>query len=661
MKKFLILLSFFLSINSSFSQKEGGELIDSLKSRLISSPEDTGRVRLLGKLSFQYYKIDTDSGVYYAEKAIALAETLHWGLGLAFANNYLGINYGVKGNYPKALEFFHKSLSKYSEIGDQQGVALLSNNLGNFYRILKKFDKAIEFLNKSVSINTSLNNRAELIKVYNNLGIVYSEISDFDKSNDFYYKGLKTAQDLNKMDIAAQLMINIAENKTITRDYCGAIELSLQAIRISQDLNIPYDLAAYKSYAGEVYLKMIDDSLTDAGNCAHHARDKHKNLLKAKEYLSQSIILLERINDLALLSHISLKLSDVYERLGDTKNALLYYKKYTANKDSVFSKDNSLKIADLERKQEVDLRDNQIIIQKLEIEKKNFQLVFQVVLSLLILVLISLFTYLFFRKRQREKERKAEAELIKAKEKAEESDRLKSAFLANMSHEIRTPMNGILGFAELLKTQKLSGEEQHEYLGIIEKSGARMLNIINEIVDISRIESGQMEVVVSEVDINEQIEFLELFFRPEAERKGLSLSIRTPLLKTEGIINTDHEKFYAILSNLVKNAIKYTRTGSIEFGYEKTEGYIEFFVKDTGIGIPADRQAAVFERFVQADISDKEAFQGAGLGLSIAKAYVEMLGGQIRVESGSDKGCTFYFTIPYHKAGEKKEGTGKKH
>ena len=115
------------------------------------------------------------------------------------------------------------------------------------------------------------------------------------------------------------------------------------------------------------------------------------------------------------------------------------------------------------------------------------------------------------------------------------------------------------------------------------------------------------------------------------------------------------------LTNLVKNAIKYTRTGSIEFGYEKTEGYIEFFVKDTGIGIPADRQAAVFERFVQADISDKEAFQGAGLGLSIAKAYVEMLGGQIRVESGSDKGCTFYFTIPYHKAGEKKEGTGKKH
>ena len=242
----------------------------------------------------------------------------------------------------------------------------------------------------------------------------------------------------------------------------------------------------------------------------------------------------------------------------------------------------------------------------------------------------------------------SEQELIKAKEHAEESDRLKSAFLANMSHEIRTPMNGILGFAGLLKEPGLSGDEQQEYIRIMEMSGKRMLNIINDIVNISKIESGQMNVSISETNINEQIEFIYSFFTPEVERKSIQLSFKNTLPSKESIIKTDREKIYAILTNLVKNAIKYTGKGSIEFGYEKKGKHLEFFVKDTGIGIPKNRQEAIFERFIQADIDDKYAYEGAGLGLSIAKAYVEMLGGKIRVESEEAKGSTFYFTIPYN-------------
>jgi len=243
-------------------------------------------------------------------------------------------------------------------------------------------------------------------------------------------------------------------------------------------------------------------------------------------------------------------------------------------------------------------------------------------------------------------------ELIGAKEKAEESDRLKSAFLANMSHEIRTPMNGILGFAELLKEPKLTGEEQQEYIGIIEKSGARMLNIINDIIDISKIESEQMEVNISVTNVNEQIEYIYTFFKPEVERKGMQIFFQNSLPEKEAIIKTDREKVYAILTNLVKNAIKYSDKGTINFGYNlkmnRELAELEFFVKDTGIGILKDRQEVVFHRFVQADISDKRAYQGAGLGLSITKAYVEMLGGKIWVESEEGKGSTFYFTIPYN-------------
>ena len=240
-----------------------------------------------------------------------------------------------------------------------------------------------------------------------------------------------------------------------------------------------------------------------------------------------------------------------------------------------------------------------------------------------------------------------EKELIDAKEKAEESNRLKSAFLANMSHEIRTPMNGILGFAGLLKEPNLSGELQQSYIKIIEKSGARMLNIINDIVSISRIESGLVEINLKELYINEQLEYLYNFFKHRVENKKIDFSFKSSMPLKNSIVQTDPEKFMSIFSNLIKNAIKYTEKGLIEFGYNIKGNFYEFYVKDYGIGIPEDRQGAIFERFVQADIEDKMARQGAGLGLSISKAYVEMLGGKIWVKSEEGKGSVFYFTLPY--------------
>jgi len=243
--------------------------------------------------------------------------------------------------------------------------------------------------------------------------------------------------------------------------------------------------------------------------------------------------------------------------------------------------------------------------------------------------------------------KRAEIELINAKERAEESDRLKTSFLANMSHEIRTPMNGILGFSELLKNPELSGEKQQEYISIIENSGARMLNIINDIIDISKIEAGLMKISIQESNINEQMQYIYIFFKPEVEVKRMMLILNKTLPDEEAIINTDREKFYAILTNLVKNALKYSNQGKIEFGYFNKGTFLEFYVKDTGIGIPNDRQAAIFERFIQADVDNKMAIQGAGLGLSITKSFIEMLGGKIWVESEVGVGSTFYFTLPF--------------
>ena len=245
---------------------------------------------------------------------------------------------------------------------------------------------------------------------------------------------------------------------------------------------------------------------------------------------------------------------------------------------------------------------------------------------------------------------KARENIKAALKKAEESDRLKSAFLANMSHEIRTPMNGILGFTSLLEEQNLPQDEINRYVKIIERSGTRLLNIINNLIDISKIEAGQMDTSLETYNLNEQINYLYEFFKPETDKKNLSLSVSPGVLNQPLLIHSDKEKVYAILTNLVKNSVKYTHEGGVKFGYELKEhpkgSVIEFFIKDTGIGIPSDRLEAIFDRFVQADIEDKKAYEGAGLGLAISKAYVEMLGGTIWLES-DETGSRFYFTLPH--------------
>ena len=239
-------------------------------------------------------------------------------------------------------------------------------------------------------------------------------------------------------------------------------------------------------------------------------------------------------------------------------------------------------------------------------------------------------------------------ELLKAKEQAEESDRLKSAFLANMSHEIRTPMNGILGFTDLLLKPDLSSEKRKSFIKIVHQSGQRMLSTVNDIVEISKIEAGLINVIKKETDLNERVKELIGFFRFEAEKKGLNLILEKLLPVENKYLMTDQNKFDSILTNLIKNAIKYTDTGTINVGCSQKGMEVEFYVKDTGIGIPKNRHKAVFKRFEQADIEDTKAFQGSGLGLAISKSYVEMMNGKIWVESDEKTGSTFYFTLPYN-------------
>jgi PAS domain S-box-containing protein len=240
-------------------------------------------------------------------------------------------------------------------------------------------------------------------------------------------------------------------------------------------------------------------------------------------------------------------------------------------------------------------------------------------------------------------------ELVKAKDKAEESDRLKSAFLANMSHEIRTPMNAIVGFADLLKETNLPNDKIEKYLQIINTNSHQLLAIINDIIDISKIEAGQVRVVNSSFSLNNLMNNVFSVYKSIAQLKGIEMVLHNSLPEHECSIIADETRLQQVLNNLLSNAIKFTVEGKIEFGYNIKENKVVFFVKDTGIGIEPENYNLVFERFRQVEDHVARKFGGTGLGLSISKALVELMEGFIHVESEIDKGSTFIFDIPYRK------------
>jgi len=258
-----------------------------------------------------------------------------------------------------------------------------------------------------------------------------------------------------------------------------------------------------------------------------------------------------------------------------------------------------------------------------------------------------------------------EYELIMAKNRAEESDKLKTAFLANMSHEIRTPMNGILGFAEMLNDDTLSRANRKKYLNIINSNGKVLINLIDDIIDFAKIESGQVNILQDDFSLNSLLDQVESTFLTRSLKKDKSrvkIVSKKAFPDEKSFLRTDPIRLRQVLTNLVGNAIKFTHNGYVEFGYNLEDSKtLRFYVKDTGIGISGDKLQMIFERFMQADSSPSRKYGGSGLGLAISKGLVELLGGKMWAESDIGVGSTFYFTVPFTSSNKRiEERTGSR-
>jgi PAS domain S-box-containing protein len=257
--------------------------------------------------------------------------------------------------------------------------------------------------------------------------------------------------------------------------------------------------------------------------------------------------------------------------------------------------------------------------------------------------------------------KKTETELREAKERAEESDLLKTAFLQNMSHEIRTPMNAIVGFSGLLDNPEISADKRKSFISIIRNSTNQLLSIINDILSISSIETNQVKCNIEPVCMNTVLIDLMAIYKSQAYNHNIALYVRKPLTDSQSEVYTDKTKITQVLTNLLTNALKFTHKGFIEFGYtlktDQGSHELEFYVKDSGIGIDNNLQSKIFDRFQQGKSEINLKYGGTGLGLAISKAYIELLGGKIWVESNVNEGSTFFFTLPYKVVNAQAEST----
>jgi signal transduction histidine kinase len=290
-------------------------------------------------------------------------------------------------------------------------------------------------------------------------------------------------------------------------------------------------------------------------------------------------------------------------------------------------------------------------------ENKEIVVLTLTILILLLIIIVVMIINIHLRKLKEQKEKShileitaTNVKLEKAIKVAEESSRLKSAFLANMSHEIRTPMNAILGFTELLSRENVEDNKRKKFISIIQKNTNGLLRLINDILDISKIETNQLKIIMSKCTISDLFNSVKNDYDTLIEYKEnnqLNFIVTLPEKKQVAEIITDQVRLQQIFNNLIENSIKFTQEGEIEIGYVIKEKFVEFFVRDTGIGIPEEQQGLIFDRFRQAESdANSRKYGGTGLGLAICKSLIEMLGGEIRMKSKPQEGTIFYFTIP---------------
>jgi len=612
-----------------------------------------------------------DSALAYYKESLKINKRIKYNRGIATSLGNIGLVYKHQDRFPEALEYYKESLKAHEKVGNIRAAASIINKIGVIYLSLNRLEEALEYNKRALEISKQIKDKLGEALYLNNLGVIYSKYNKDDIALQYYQESLKLKLELqNKTNLSA-MYINIGAIYSKKGDLDKATEYYFKALEIEQKISNEYNLSKILNTIGLAYFNKGD-------------------LEKAKQYSLRSLTLADKNNSLQLQAINRLLLSEIYTKTKDFEKALINYKLYSEFIDSINKKQNIKKITELELEYkfkeqnkivELDQENKRAKLSKeIHIQKKtkNTFIILFVVATLAIILFIRL---LIIRKKTnkllqiknyeiREQSQELEikskeltqqkalleetvkertSELLIEKEKVEESNNLKSAILNNISHEFRTPMNGIIGFTSLLIKSDNSEEEKESYAKIIVNSCNQLLNIVTDTVDISKINSKQCKLLITKANIKDIITSVINDLKSNYEEKGLIVETNIDIEDNELEIETDKNKLERALWQIISNAIKFTQKGKISINVSIINNSIHFEIKDTGKGIPKAMQTNIFKPFIQLDRTPSETITGNGFGLPIAKAYIELLGGKIEIDSIVDIGTTIKFYISYKK------------
>jgi signal transduction histidine kinase/CheY-like chemotaxis protein len=553
-----------------------------------------------------------------------------------------------KGNYDSAFHYYHNALLKYESSFNALGQG----------------------------------------KTYEAFGDLLHTFYDHLNALEYYFKALENIEPGNYLYDKASILIKVADAYLHINEYQLAVKYALKTQSIAMAENYDYGIGKSALIIGQV--ATYNRNFAKAEKELAHAYAMFEKCSLQNELLNtrlKQLLLFVEKNDLKRSKYLAEKLSDYnntinqplqqweynhvfnlyYLMQGDIEGARKIYKnfvhvngrssiqvKYKNMMEAYINYRNNLSANELQEKQQA--------LSKVRAEVRIQQwIIYTLVVATLVILVFMIIIYRFYRRNRNANQELVQknieininrGELLVAKNKAEESDRLKSAFLTNMSHEIRTPMNSIIGFSKLLGSENLDMDKRRKYNNVIESNGRALVNLIDEIIDLSKLKSNQLKLYPENCYLHKELESIFDEFKHELEnynKSHVTIRLNFPGDHQVETFSTDIRRLKQVLSNLLFNAIKFTKDGSIEFGYECINDMIRFYVKDTGIGIAHHAKDIIFKQFRQIDGGENREYGGTGHGLSLCEGLINLMGGEIWVESELHKGTTFFFNLPSDK------------
>lgn len=586
----------------------------------------------------------------------------------------IGNTYAVQGKFEEALGWFNQSLELSQTLGSQKDIATTTANIGTIHYELGNYTQAITFLLDALKISESLDDKAGLSRVTNNLGNVFIRQEDNEKALEYYTRSLQLKQELNNPRSLPAAYNNISLVYSNQKKYDKALDYLMQSVSASEKVDDKISLSRAYNNIGALYNQMeqpkpdkaleylnkglqmktlIGDNEGLATSYVYRGKAYllKKRFRRAQKDCAEGLRRAEEMGALLLQKEACECLTAAWEGIGRPNKSLEFYKQLTVLKDSLFSQNKTEEITRKELQYQFEkeqLADSIAFHKKQTAQQVAFERDLSKQRSRYYIFLFGglgllLFGGIYWYTRQKSKELKKEREVV---HRLKQVDQLKNQFLANTSHELRTPLVGIIGLTESLR-DGIAGKLPKtalENLDMIANSGKRLSHLVNDILDFSKLKNKDLVLSLRPVDIHALSNIVVQLSTPLIQDKKLKLINSIP--KDVPLVNADENRLQQILHNLIGNAIKFTRKGYITLLSEIEGDMLSVSVSDTGIGVPEDKLATIFNSFEQADGSTQREFGGTGLGLSVTKQLVELHGGLIQAASEEGKGSIFTFTLP---------------